>query len=1180
MKTIARASLVAVMLLLVSVFCNAATCTGGASLAGYYGMLVSGNGKYLSGAVYFDGNCNLSGSNISGGSGGTYTTTSVTGTYGQNSDGTFDVTMNLAGQSAAQTYVIGVSESGNKARGLESDGTVEATIDLQSQLTTLVSGYGTASLNGTYAASCLSSGAADLNYVTFDGKGDVSGVDAYDNSGTQGSNPYSGTYSVNSDGTFSGVLVGSYSAYSFNGVIDDGVSEIEYIYDDSGSGAVLSCVGKQSTTANLSGYYGFVVSGTAQTGGGGKYLSGSVYFNGGTLTATNVNGGINSTYGNTTATGTYTVNSNNTISITINLAGQTTAQTYIVAVSEAGNEAVGIETDGTAIATIDIQSQLQLPGTPYGNASLDGIYAASCGGSEVDLNYVTFDGKGDISGVDAYDDGSYGDSPYTGSYTVNSDGTFTGSFAGSYSVFTMTGVLENGTAEMEFTYDESGVGGVVSCIGESTYGPVGTNAVAVTPTFNPAPGAFTSAESVTLADTTPGAVIYYTTNGLTPTVNSAKYSTPIAVSATTTIQAIAVASNYNNSAIAAGTYFLGSSGTPTAATPTFSPAPGSYNSAQSVTLSDTTPGATIYYTTNGTMPTTGSSELTPGSSITVSATTTIEAIAVAGGYANSAAASGTYTITASSGSTTVNLASYYNMYGIATSGNPAEDGGFDGKSGDAYNSSSLGASATYQGLTFTFGPANALDGVSSETVALPAGSYTQLYLLGAGSYGAQTNQSFLVTYTDGSTSTFTQTLSDWWSSQGYTGETVVVSPANIILSNGTVDAQPVHVYGYTFNLVAGKTAASVKLPSNRQAAFLAIGLGGAPAATPTFSPAPGSYSSAQTVTLSDTTAGAKIYYTTNGTTPTTSSSVYSSPITVSATTTIEAIAVATGYSNSAVASGTYTITSSGTGTAVNLASYYNIYGIATVGADPKSGGFDNDGYAYNSSLLGTSLSYQGVNFPLAAANTTDAVIAYTVSLPAGSYSQLYLLGAGVNGNQTNQSVVVTYTDGSTTTFTQSFSDWATGPKGYTGETTILDTASRITPTGGTQSGNIYVYGYTFSLTAGKTAASVKLPFNRDVVFLGIGLGNPGGTAITPYIQVNGGSWQQTNSATVNPGSAVNLGPQPLNVGSWSWTGPNGYTSTSRQINSIPLSVGANSYVATYTNSNGAKSTETFVITVN
>jgi len=104
-------------------------------------------------------------------------------------DGTFDVTMNLAGQCAAQTYVI-ASGIGNKARGLESDGTVEATIDLQSQLTTLVSGYGTASLAGTYAASCFGGTAADLNYVTFDGKGN-SGVILHI-SGTQGNNPYSG----------------------------------------------------------------------------------------------------------------------------------------------------------------------------------------------------------------------------------------------------------------------------------------------------------------------------------------------------------------------------------------------------------------------------------------------------------------------------------------------------------------------------------------------------------------------------------------------------------------------------------------------------------------------------------------------------------------------------------------------------------------------------------------------------------------------------------------------------------------------------------------------------------------------------------------------------------------------------------------------------------------------------
>jgi len=84
------------------------------------------------------------------------------------------------------------------------------------------------------------------------------------------------------------------------------------------------------------------------------------------------------------------------------------------------------------------------------------------------------------------------------------------------------------------------------------------------------------------------------------------------------------------------------------------------------------------------------------------------------------------------------------------------------------------------------------------------------------------------------------------------------------------------------------------------------------AATPTFNPLPGTYTTAQTVHLSDTTPGATIYYTTNGTTPTTSSTVYNdaSPIQVTATTTIMAMAAAPGFVNSAVASGTYSIGSS------------------------------------------------------------------------------------------------------------------------------------------------------------------------------------------------------------------------------------------------------------------------------
>ena len=78
--------------------------------------------------------------------------------------------------------------------------------------------------------------------------------------------------------------------------------------------------------------------------------------------------------------------------------------------------------------------------------------------------------------------------------------------------------------------------------------------------------------------------------------------------------------------------------------------------------------------------------------------------------------------------------------------------------------------------------------------------------------------------------------------------------------------------------------------------------------TPTFSPAAGTYTSAQDVTISTETTEATIYYTTDGTDPTTSSSVYSTPISVSATTTIKAMAAKKGMTNSNVATATYVIT--------------------------------------------------------------------------------------------------------------------------------------------------------------------------------------------------------------------------------------------------------------------------------
>jgi hypothetical protein len=94
-------------------------------------------------------------------------------------------------------------------------------------------------------------------------------------------------------------------------------------------------------------------------------------------------------------------------------------------------------------------------------------------------------------------------------------------------------------------------------------------------------------------------------------------------------------------------------------------------------------------------------------------------------------------------------------------------------------------------------------------------------------------------------------------------------------------------------------------PSNVATATVA---GGSPtAATPTFSPATETFTGSVSVSISSTTSGAAIRYTTDGTTPTSGSTLYSGPLTISATTTVEAIAIESGYANSAVGTATYTL---------------------------------------------------------------------------------------------------------------------------------------------------------------------------------------------------------------------------------------------------------------------------------
>lgn len=166
--------------------------------------------------------------------------------------------------------------------------------------------------------------------------------------------------------------------------------------------------------------------------------------------------------------------------------------------------------------------------------------------------------------------------------------------------------------------------------------------VPAAPLFDPAAGTYTVAQRVTLAGTASGAAIYYTTNGTTPTTASSKYSGPIEVATSETIQAIAVLSGSSPSPVALATYTI----TPTADLPTFTPPAGSYAAPQMVVLADATPGATVYYTTNGATPTTASLKYT--GAIWVAENLTIRALAVADGTAHSAVATATYTVPPSS----------------------------------------------------------------------------------------------------------------------------------------------------------------------------------------------------------------------------------------------------------------------------------------------------------------------------------------------------------------------------------------------------------------------------------------------------------------------------------------------------------------------------------------------------
>ncbi len=171
-------------------------------------------------------------------------------------------------------------------------------------------------------------------------------------------------------------------------------------------------------------------------------------------------------------------------------------------------------------------------------------------------------------------------------------------------------------------------------------------------------------------------------------------------------------------------------------------------------------------------------------------------------------------------------------------------------------------------------------------------------------------------------------------------------------------------------------------------------------------------------------------------------------------------------------------------TTVNLSSAFNRTGLVADNTTFTGGGLDGDGNAFSSDALGTSLSAGGTTFNIGPAGSNDVVSAagQTIALPAGNDSTLQLLATAVNGAQPTSPFTVTYTDGTTQTFTQSISDW-TSPQDHPGAMTALTTAYRDTAGGTVQIQQVNLYDFTFTLNPSKTVSSLILPNDANVELL-------------------------------------------------------------------------------------------------
>ena len=420
---------------------------------------------------------------------------------------------------------------------------------------------------------------------------------------------------------------------------------------------------------------------------------------------------------------------------------------------------------------------------------------------------------------------------------------------------TLIGTIVNGTSTtltVDGDYEYIGLRSASGAMYLSEIKITWSTSNVATPTFSLISGTYSEVQTVTITNIVEGANVYYTVDGSTPTENSTPYTSPITVGKSMTLKAIAVKDG-NSSAVVSADYILKVS------KPEFSLTEGTYRGEQSVSISCATPGAVIYYTTDGTEPTTNSTQYT--SAISVAETTTIKAIATYGEMDNSDVASATYTIKEPLSG---------DVFVKATSLSDLEDGMEVIIVNDTYDNVMAGVGAS--GNNFA---------VSTITIDKSANPYeaeldnesTSIFILEGsvnGWYFKDENGEYL--YAASSSSNHLKTQEEQndnakatISFSGENSDAVIKFQGsytrNIIRYNGTKNGD-----GIFSCYASGQKPVQIYYRSQQSTL-----------AKPTITPASDTYTEAQTVTITNNAEGSTVYYTIDGTTPTNESTKYTKP---------------------------------------------------------------------------------------------------------------------------------------------------------------------------------------------------------------------------------------------------------------------------------------------------------------